>query len=254
MRGSPRPEDQALSTSPILRLSGTTRVHGEGPLAVRALGPISIDVHPGEFVAVMGPSGSGKSTMLGLSGALDQPTEGTVLIQGEDLRTIGAVRLAELRRQVIGYVFQDFNLLPGLTAVENVALPLELDGVRLRAARDQAQSALADVELGELGNRFPDDLSGGERQRVAIARAFVGPRQLLLADEPTGALDTITGDLVMRLMRKQCDAGRTTILVTHDASHAAWADRILFLRDGLLVDEAGTLPADTVSADTVPAP
>lgn len=237
-----------MSSSPILQLNGATRVHGQGSLAVRALGPISIDVQPGEFVAVMGPSGSGKSTMLGLSGALDQPTEGTVCVQGQDLRTIGATRLAELRRQVIGYVFQDFNLLPGLTAVENVALPLELDGIRPRAAREEAQSALAAVELDELGARFPDDLSGGERQRVAIARAFVGPRQLLLADEPTGALDTITGDLVMRLMRKQCDDGRTTILVTHDASHAAWADRILFLRDGLLVDETGAVPSDMVSA------
>lgn len=232
-----------MSPSPILQLKDVTRVHGDGPLAVRALGPISIEVQPGEFVAIMGPSGSGKSTMLGLSGALDQPTDGRVSIQGQNLRTIGATGLAALRRQVIGYVFQDFNLLPGLTAAENVALPLELDGVRQRAAREEAQAALADVELGELGSRFPDDLSGGERQRVAIARAFVGQRQLLLADEPTGALDTITGDLVMRLMRKQCDAGRTTILVTHDASHAAWADRILFLRDGLLVDEAGTVPA-----------
>ncbi len=237
-----------MSSSPMVQLRGVTRVHGEGPLSVRALGPISIDVQPGEFVAVMGPSGSGKSTMLGISGALDSPTEGTALVQGHDLATISPGQLAELRRRVIGYVFQDFNLLPGLTAAENVALPLELDGNSQSAARKEAIAALDHVQLGHLAQRFPDDLSGGEKQRVAIARAFVGPRQLLLADEPTGALDTVTGDIVMRLMRQQCDNGRTTILVTHDASHAAWADRILFLRDGLLADETGTTDAPTPGA------
>lgn len=229
-----------MSDTPMLELRSATRVHGTGALAVRALGPLSLTVHPGEFVAIMGPSGSGKSTFLGLAGALDQPTAGSIQIQGHDLRTLTARRLAELRRQVIGYVFQDFNLLPGLNALENVALPLELDGVRQRDAREEARRALKDVRMDELHARFPDDLSGGERQRVAVARAFVGPRQLLLADEPTGALDTVTGDMVMRLMRARCDAGRTAILVTHDASHAAWADRILFLRDGCIDDETGS--------------
>ncbi len=237
---------------PMVQLQAVTRVHGEGALAVRALGPLTVEVHPGEFVAVMGPSGSGKSTMLGLTGALDQPTDGAAIIQGHDLAAIGARGLAELRRRVIGYVFQDFNLLPGLTAAENVALPLELDGASQAAARGASLKALDDVQLGHLAQRFPDDLSGGEKQRVAIARAFVGPRQLLLADEPTGALDSVTGDIVMRLMREQCDQGRTTILVTHDASHAAWADRILFLRDGLLVDETGSSKSGVPSPSPVP--
>ncbi|MEM8711566.1 MAG: ABC transporter ATP-binding protein [Planctomycetota bacterium] len=223
----------------MLKLSDVTRIHGEGDLAVRALGPFSVEVAAGEFVAVMGPSGSGKSTMLGIAGALDRPTKGSVHVRSQDLNAIPGAELAALRRRLIGYVFQDFNLLPGLTALENVALPLELDGASLRDARRDALEALGSVKLDSLAHRFPDDLSGGERQRVAIARAFVGPRELLLADEPTGALDTVTGDIVMRLMREQCDAGKTTILVTHDASHAAWADRILFLRDGVLVDETG---------------
>ncbi len=224
-------------STPLLRFERIGRVHGEGPRAVRALGPITFDVKPGEFVAIMGPSGSGKSTLLSLAGALDRPTEGHVFVQGHDLSTLGPRALAELRRRVIGYVFQDLNLLPGLTALENVALPLELDGTPLREARREAIEALEGVRLDALSDRFPDDLSGGEQQRVAIARAFVGPRALLLADEPTGALDSVTGELIMRLMRTQCDRGRTTVLVTHDASHAAWADRVLFLRDGEVVDE-----------------
>ena len=139
---------------------------------------------------------------------------------------------------MIGFVFQDLNLLPGLTALENVALPLELDGLPLGEARQEARRALEGVRLEPLADRFPDDLSGGEQQRVAIARAFVGPRVLLLADEPTGNLDSVTGELVLRLLRAECDRGRTAVLVTHDASHAAWADRVLFLRDGRLVDDA----------------
>ena len=232
-----------MSDSKLLTFYSVSRVHGVGAQSVRALGPIGFEISAGEFVAIMGPSGSGKSTLLALAGALDRPTEGSVQVQGRDLVTLGAGALAELRRRVIGFVFQDFNLLPGLNAVENVSLPLELDGIAPRQARKQALDALGQVQLEHLAQRFPDDLSGGEQQRVAIARAFVGPRQLLLADEPTGALDTVTGELVMRLMRKQCDRGRTTILVTHDPSHAAWADRVLFLRDGLLADET-TSPSD----------
>jgi putative ABC transport system ATP-binding protein len=185
----------------------------------------------------MGPSGSGKSTLLSLAGALDTPTGGRVAIDGQDLAGLDAGALAALRRRTLGYVFQDLNLLPGLTALENVALPLELDGVPLPVARREAEAALAAVEIDALAGRFPDDLSGGERQRVAIARAFVGPRSLTLADEPTGALDSVTGERVLRLLRAQCDRGLTAVLVTHDASHAAWADRILFLRDGAIVDE-----------------
>ncbi|MEQ8766744.1 MAG: ABC transporter ATP-binding protein [Planctomycetota bacterium] len=223
----------------VIRFLDVERVHGSGQQAVRALGPISLDIGPGEFVAIMGPSGSGKSTLLSLAGALDRPTLGRVLIDGQDLDGLSQRQLAELRRRVIGYVFQELNLLPGLTAIENVALPLELDGFPIAKARAIASEALAGVRLQALASRFPDDLSGGEQQRVAIARAFVGERKLLLADEPTGALDSVTGELVMRLLREHCDRGRTTVLVTHDASHAAWADRVLYLRDGLLFDEVG---------------
>lgn len=215
-----------------------SRVHGSGAALVRALGPVSFEVRAGEFVAIMGPSGSGKSTLLSLAGALDRPSDGQVSILGRSLTAVSAKDLAAMRRRVIGYVFQDLNLLPGLTALENVALPLELDGHPLRSARAEAMAALQQVNLESFAQRFPDDLSGGEQQRVAIARAFVGPRSLLLADEPTGALDSVTGDLIMRLLRSQCDAGRTVILVTHEASHAAWADRVLFLKDGTIVDQA----------------
>jgi len=223
--------------APVLRFEDVGRVHGSGARAVRALGSVRFDVRAGELVAVMGPSGSGKSTLLAIAGALDRPTEGRVLLEGHDLATLAPSALAALRRRVIGYVFQDLNLLPGLTALENVALPLELDGAALVEARDEAREALERVRLAHLADRFPDDLSGGEQQRVAIARAFVGPRSLLLADEPTGALDSVNGELVMRLLRAQCDAGRTAVLVTHDATHAAWADRVLYLRDGRVVDE-----------------
>jgi len=221
-----------------LVFEGTGRVFGTGERAVRALGPVSFEVGAGELVAIMGPSGSGKSTLLALAGALDRPTEGRVLVRGQDLASLSPRELAKLRRREIGFVFQDLNLLPGLTAIENVALPLELDGLRLADARAESLRALESVQMGALAERFPDDLSGGERQRVAIARAHVGPRSLMLADEPTGALDSVTGELVLRLLREQCDAGKTAVLVTHDASHAAWADRVLFLRDGLLSDQA----------------
>ncbi|MCP3918482.1 MAG: ABC transporter ATP-binding protein [bacterium] len=223
---------------PVLAFDAISRVYGDGAKAVRALGPVSFEVQHGELIAIMGPSGSGKTTLLALAGALDEPSEGQVSVAGRDLAGLSAKELSEMRRRVIGFVFQDLNLLPGLTALENVALPLELDGASLQEARREAREALERVELSSLAGRFPDDLSGGEQQRVAIARAFVGPRALLLADEPTGALDSVTGELVMRLLRAQCDAGRTAVLVTHDAAHAAWADRVLFLRDGRLIDEA----------------
>ncbi|MEM7355898.1 MAG: ABC transporter ATP-binding protein [Acidobacteriota bacterium] len=222
---------------PILCFEGVRRVYGEGPKAVRALGPVDVEVTRGEFVAIMGPSGSGKSTMLSLAGALDRPTSGRVRLDGRDLADFDGAALAALRRRSIGYVFQDLNLLPGLTAVENVALPLELDGVALAEARQTALEELDHVGLRQLAARFPDDLSGGEQQRVAVARAFVGPRAMLLADEPTGALDSVTGERIMRLLREQCARGRTVVLVTHDAAHAAWADRVLYLRDGEVVEE-----------------
>jgi len=230
--------DGRPTAEPLLVLSDVSRIYGQGELAVRALGPVSLELRPGELVAIMGPSGSGKSTLLALAGALDRPTSGRVTVDGRDLASLSPAALAAMRRARVGYVFQDLNLLPGLTALENVALPLELDGHPLGAARAEARRRLEQMRLGALIDRYPDRLSGGEQQRVAIARAFVGPRVLLLADEPTGALDTLTGELVMRQLREQCDEGRTVLLVTHDAGHAAWADRVLFLRDGRLVDES----------------
>jgi len=190
---------------------------------------------------VMGPSGSGKSTLLNIAGGLDRPTSGTVTVDGQDLASLDRRRLAALRRRAVGYVFQDLNLLPSLTAVENVALPLELDGTRPRRARRVALDALAEVDMLELADRFPDDISGGQQQRVAIARALVGERRLVLADEPTGALDSVTGDAVLRLLRTRVDAGAAGVLVTHEARHAGWADRVVFLRDGTVVDTSGPL-------------
>jgi len=190
---------------------------------------------------VMGPSGSGKSTLLNLAGGLDSPTSGEVLVEGELLGSLGRRELARLRRRSVGYVFQDLNLLASLTAAENVALPLELDGMGVRAARRLAAAALGEVGLADLGQRFPDEMSGGQQQRVAIARALVGDRRLVLADEPTGALDSQTGEAVLRLLRSRIDAGAAGVLVTHEARHAAWADRVVFLRDGVIVDTSGPL-------------
>jgi putative ABC transport system ATP-binding protein len=225
----------------ILELRDVHRVHGSGETAVHALRGVSISVGQGELVAVMGPSGSGKSTLLNLCGGLDAPSQGEVVVEGEVLGRLSKRRLAGLRRRRIGYVFQELNLLPSLTAVENVALPLELDGKSIRAARRLALAALADLDLGTLAKRYPEQLSGGQQQRVAIARALVGERRLVLADEPTGALDSETGEAVLRVLRARVDAGAAAILVTHEARHAAWADRVVFLKDGVIVDTTGPI-------------
>jgi putative ABC transport system ATP-binding protein len=224
----------------VLELRDVSRVHGTGDTAVHALRGVSLKVDEGELVAVMGPSGSGKSTLLNLAGGLDSPTSGAVLVEGTDLAGLSRHALAAVRRRSAGYVFQDLNLIPALTAAENAALPRELDGVKARMARKEAIVALEEVGMDELADRFPDELSGGQQQRVAIARALVGPRRLVLADEPTGALDSTTGEMVLRLLRARCDAGASAVLVTHEARHAAWADRVVFLRDGTLVDETGS--------------
>ncbi|WP_432991351.1 ABC transporter ATP-binding protein [Dactylosporangium sp. CA-233914] len=225
----------------VLELFDVHRTHGHGETAVRALRGVSLAVAEGELVAVMGPSGSGKSTLLNLAGGLDRPSDGGVAIEGRRLDGMRRRELAAVRRRSVGYVFQDLNLLPALTAAENVAMPLELDGVSARAARRTALAALADVELADCARRFPDELSGGQQQRVAIARALVGRRRLILADEPTGALDSLTGEAVLRLMRSKVDGGAAGVLVTHEARHAAWADRVVFLRDGRIVDASGPL-------------
>jgi putative ABC transport system ATP-binding protein len=234
------------STDYVLELRDVSRVHGEGPTAVHALRGVSLGAGPGELVAVMGPSGSGKSTLLHLAGGLDQPTEGSIHVEGVHLGGLDRAGMAALRRRSVGYVFQDLNLIPALTAAENVALPRELDGVKARVARREALEALAELNVDELADRFPDEMSGGQQQRVAIARALVGPRRLVLADEPTGALDSHTGEEVLKVLRARCDAGAAGLLVTHEARHAAWADRVVFLRDGSMVDDTGIAPQPEV--------
>ncbi len=226
----------------VLEMRDVSKVYGEGPAEVDALRDVSLTVDSGELVAVMGPSGSGKSTLLTIAGSLEQPTRGDVLVGGSPLSGMSRDDRARLRRRSIGYVFQDFNLLVGLTAAENVSLPLELDGIHAGEARAAATAALDELGLGERASRYPDELSGGERQRVAIARAVVGDRHLLLADEPSGALDSANGEAVMRLIRAACRRGVAGVVVTHDAQLASWADRVVFLRDGRIVDQTAPLP------------
>jgi putative ABC transport system ATP-binding protein len=228
--------------SGVLELREVSKTYLDGADEVHALRDVSLSVEAGKMVAVMGPSGSGKSTLLTIAGALESPTAGEVLVAGLPLSTMSRDDRARLRRRSIGYVFQDFNLLPGLTAAENVALPLELDGMSAGKARAAGLRALDGLGLAERASRFPDQLSGGERQRVAIARAVVGDHRLLLADEPTGALDSTNGEAVMRLILAACKRGMAAVVVTHDAQLASWADRVVFIRDGLVVDRTAPRP------------
>ena len=225
-----------------LELRQVSKIYGSGANQVHALRDIDLSVERGELVAVMGPSGSGKSTLLTIAGSLEDATSGQVLVDGFDLASVSRSDRAKLRRRSIGYVFQDFNLLPGLTAIENVTLPLELDGVRSKAAKAAGLEALDELDVAEHTERYPEELSGGERQRVAIARAIVGERGLLLADEPTGALDSVNGEGVMRLLRAATRRGVAGVVVTHEAQLASWADRVVFLRDGQIVDQTVAPP------------
>ncbi|MFJ8439782.1 ABC transporter ATP-binding protein [Kitasatospora griseola] len=238
--------EQLKPAQPVLHLDRVSRVHGHGAAEVHALRAVDLKVYPGELVAVMGPSGSGKSTLLTLAGGLDSPSGGQVLVEGIVLGSLDRKKLAAVRRRSVGYVFQDYNLIPALTAAENIALPRELDGTSARSARKEALAALEELGIAELADRFPDDMSGGQQQRVAIARALIGDRRLVLADEPTGALDSTTGESVLAVLRARCDAGAAAMMVTHEARHAAWADRVVFLRDGLLVDETARQDAGTL--------
>ncbi|MFJ4164859.1 ABC transporter ATP-binding protein [Microbacterium sp. NPDC089698] len=224
-------------TAPVLQLIGVSQQYGQGATSVSALSGVDLTVSSGELVAVMGASGSGKSTLLAIAGGLQTPTAGEVIVEDTYLSSASPREVAALRRRSLGFVFQDYNLIPTLTAMENVTLPLELDGISGRAARRAAHDALAAVGLDVKASSYPDDLSGGQQQRVAIARAIVGGRRLILADEPTGALDSVTGEAVLRVLRERIDGGAAGILVTHEARHAAWADRIVFLRDGRIIDQ-----------------
>jgi putative ABC transport system ATP-binding protein len=226
----------------VLDLVNVSKSFGEGSAAVKALAHATLSVTPGTMVAVMGPSGAGKSTLLTLAGGLEDPDEGDVLVGGEPLSRMSRNGRARLRRRTIGYVFQDYNLLPGLTAAENVSLPLELDGFPARKARAAGKAALEQLGLASRAGHYPDQLSGGERQRVSIARAVVGDRRLLLADEPSGALDSANGEAVMDLIRAACDRGVVALVVTHDAHLAARADRIVSIKDGHLVSQADRQP------------
>ena len=216
----------------VLEMRRVSRTYGQGASQVHALYEIDLTVRTGEMVAVMGPSGSGKSTLLTIAGTLEEATSGEVRIAGQDVSAMSRNAKARLRRRSIGYVFQDYNLLPGLTAAENVALPLELDGISARRARAGALRALDELGLADRSGHFPDQLSGGERQRVALARAIVGEHQLLLADEPSGALDSANGESVMRLIQNACKRGMAAVVVTHDAQLALWADRVVAIKDG----------------------
>jgi putative ABC transport system ATP-binding protein len=233
----------------LLELHEISKFYGEGETAVRALYEIDLSVDEGQLVAVMGPSGSGKSTLLTIAGSLEEPTSGEVRIGGKALSSLSPNDKARLRRRTIGYVFQDFNLLPGLTAAENVALPLELDGVPARRAQQAGIATLDQLGLADRATHYPDQLSCGERQRVAIARSVVGDRKLLLADEPSGALDSTNSEVVMRMIVDACKRGVAAVVVTHDAHLASWADRVLLLRDGRAVDHAGSyLPDPSLAA------
>jgi len=229
-------------TSPApLELQNVTCVFGDGPRRVVALEDISLTLEPGELVAVMGPSGSGKSTLLNVAGLLQSPTSGRVLIDGVDAADHSPSQSAALRRTRIGLVFQHYNLVPTLSVGENVSLPLELDGRSPAQCREAARIALQEVGLEGLEDRFPEEISGGQAQRAAIARALIGQRSVLLADEPTGALDTTTGDAVLRILRERVDEGAAGMIVTHEPRFAGWADRVIVVRDGRLVDDGGEL-------------
>ncbi|HEV3211757.1 MAG TPA: ABC transporter ATP-binding protein [Acidimicrobiales bacterium] len=229
-----------------LELHEVFKTFGDGPAAVHALRDVSLFVDEGELVAVMGPSGSGKTTLLTIAGGLEDPTSGEVVVAGEPLSRLSRGRKSALRRRSVGYVFQDYNLLAGLSAIENVSLPLELDGTPARRAQALALEAMEAFDVGDKGHKFPDELSGGERQRVAIARATVGDRRLLLADEPSGALDSVNAEGVMRTIHAACQRGVAAVVVTHDAKLASWADRVVFIRDGKLTDQ--TRPPATPEA------
>ncbi len=222
----------------LITTQNLTKIFGSGPSAVTALDRVNLSVNAGEFVAIMGPSGCGKSTLLHLIGGLDRPTSGEVILEGTPIAEMSDDRITELRRRKIGFVFQFFNLIPVLNALENAALPITLDGVRPAEAQKKGAEWLARFGLSDRLSSRPDQLSGGQQQRVAIARALAAEPSLVLADEPTGNLDTRSGDEIAALLR---DVARkyahTVVMVTHDPRIAAYADRIIFLKDGKLVDE-----------------
>jgi putative ABC transport system ATP-binding protein len=227
--------NQQPAAAPAVRLSSVTRSFGRAADTVTALDNVSLTVPAGTFTAIMGPSGSGKSTLLQCTAGLDRPTGGRVFLGETDLTELGERKLTLLRRERIGFVFQAFNLLPALTAEQNVALPLRLAGRRPK--RTEVRDVLARVGLGDRARHRPGEMSGGQQQRVALARALVTRPEVLFGDEPTGALDSQTGREVLTLLRSMVDGGQTVIMVTHDPVAASYADRVVFLADGSVRDE-----------------
>jgi putative ABC transport system ATP-binding protein len=224
--------------APILQYIDVVKSYGEGELQTRALTDVSLTINAGEFIAIMGPSGCGKSTLLHLAGGLEDATAGRVLVNGADISTMSGAEKAKLRRQEVGYIFQKLNLIPSLTAIENVMLPLELDGVSKSEARERARVVISDLGLTHNLNRYPSEFSGGQQQRIAIARSLVANRSLLLADEPTGALDTVNADEIIEILAQLPKKYNTSVvLVTHEPRFASWADRVVFLRDGRIISE-----------------
>jgi putative ABC transport system ATP-binding protein len=226
---------------PVLEARAVTKTFESEGVPVRALRGVDFSMGSGEFVAVMGPSGCGKSTLLNLAAGLDVPTDGEIVVAGESLAGRDENDLARMRRAHIGIVFQFFNLLEGMSVLENVTLPAVIAGTRRRTAEGRARDLLDLLGLGDKARDAPAVLSGGQRQRLAIARALANEPTIVLADEPTGALDSQTGEAVLRLLRSRVDDGAAAVLVTHEARHAAWADRVVFLRDGVIVDTSGPL-------------
>jgi len=236
------PEVERAAGKPLIEARHLVKTYTMGDQTVHALRDVSVDIAEGDFVAIMGASGSGKSTLMNILGCLDLPTSGEYRLAGEEVETLAQDDLASIRNRRIGFVFQQFNLLPRTSALENVELPMVYAGVKAAERRAAAQAALARVGLGERGAHTPSELSGGQQQRVAIARALVNKPQLILADEPTGALDTQTSEDIMRLLTELNDQGMTVVIVTHESDIAAWARRKIVFRDGLILEDRRQTP------------
>ena len=235
----------------VLEANQVKKEYRMGEVTVSALDGVSLVVHPGEFVAIMGPSGSGKSTLLHLLGGLDGPSDGEITLAGQPLSKLSDNEITVVRRRKVGFIFQFYNLLPTLSAEENVGLPLLIDGQSLEKHREKIQRLLELVNLSDRKDHKPDQLSGGQQQRVAIARAFANDPEIVLADEPTGNLDSRSGTAILELLRKTCNELRATIvMVTHDPRAASYADRVVFLKDGAIVRELKS-PAGGQNVQTI---